>query len=420
MPSVGPPTTIAPIPAPALKAGLRARPPVTHEITEYAAGLGLTVEEAQSRNALVESFLGGDLSDWLDRQRAFYWVEETPGEWQLVIGRTRVNRRFVEKVEERIAGTSLEDLVEVRMVKHDLQDLQRIQARTVTVIDNWCLPPATSFEIDYAGNQMVLGVHSAQDFAEALDAIGISFGEGNLLVEEHRVETPQAPNTEPCEAPRRALADARAHWASHDLTRYAYHVTASSSWVGSVDVGEVLVWGDEVTETIAPDLAPGDPFYPPRFGIQYGTVERLFAVVESHPVQWMSATYDPEFGFPTSIRFNDPTWIDEEWGLSIDGFRVLESAPEPAPPRESSSEDGSLAIETRLALGDRDCRGSDRHRIGRGPIGQRLAILPGCHKHHLPVARRRPDRGRYRRRGGPGWICRPAGTAGSAMAIRRN
>ena len=352
-PSVGPPaatttTATSTLPTTALNPGLWAGPPDTHESAEYASLLGLTVDEVQRRNGLVESFLGGDLADWLDRLRAFYWVEETPDDWQLVIGRTRVNRRFVEKLEERIAGTPLEDLVEVRMVKHDFQDLQRIQARTVTVIDSWCLPPATSFEIDYVGNRMVLGVQSAQDFAEALDAIGISFGEDNLLVAEHRVEAPQAPNTEPCEAPWRALVDAQARWASHDMTRYAYHVTASSAWVGSVEVGEVLVWNDEVTEILAPDLAPGDPFYPPQFGIQYGTVERLFAIIESNPVQWMSATYDSEFGFPTSIRFNDPTWIDAGWGLQIDGFRVLASAPEPVPPRQSSREDGSLIIETRL------------------------------------------------------------------------
>jgi len=286
--------------------------------------------------------VSGEFSDWLERRGAFYWVEESSGDWALVIGRPQLNRRYEDKVEERVAGTPLDGVVQIRVVAHDRADLEKTEERIVAVIDEWCLPQATSFRIDYAANEMVVGFQSAAEFTEAAGAAGISLAVDGIAVEEHRVATAPGRQTEPCEAPLLTLAAARERWESHGLDRYSYRGTRSSAW-GYVAEVETQVWDGEVTEVVSAEQQFGDPIDAPRFGVRNGTVERLFDIVESHPVQWMKVVYDPEFGFPSSIRFNVSNAFDEGWELRVEGFRVLEA--EPIPPGGSSRTDEALAIE---------------------------------------------------------------------------
>ena len=340
------PTTTTMFPADPSEDAVWAAVPEVRDVTVYSEGLGITAEEAQHRNALVEAFFAGELSKWLDNRNGLYWVEESSEAWAVVVGRTRIPDAFIERVEQRVAGTPLEGLVEVRKVQRDLGDLRRAEDRIVELVSDWCLPRPTSLAIDYPWNQVVVGVQSVDEFVEAADGAGFSFRDfGAVAVEELPVAAPPGADTEPCEAPLRALAEARERWASLDLDRYAYRVTASSTWSGSVEVGEVLVWDGDVTEVLPPELTPGMSFYPPRFEIRYGMVERLFDIVESHPVQWMSATYDAEWGFPNLVSFDVARSIDEEWGFQVNDFRLLESVPEPAPPRASRIDDGLLEIE---------------------------------------------------------------------------
>lgn len=322
--------------------------PEVRDVAEYATGLGISKDEAQRRNALVEAFHEGALFSFLDNRSDYaYWVEETAEAWTLVVGRTRIPDALYEVVETRTAGTPIEGLVEIRELKHDLAELRRIERRIADLIYGWCLPQSTKLEIDYPRNMIVLGVQSLSGFFDVADVVWASLrGVDAVSVEELPVDDPPGANTVPCEPPLRELAEARERWASHDLDRYAYRVTASAASFGSVDVGEVMVWDGDVTEVLPPDLLPSEPFYPARFAIRYGTVERLFDIVESNPVQWMNASFDPEWGFPTAVSFDDRISVDEEWGFEVEDFRVLESPPEPQPPREDrSAAAGSLEIE---------------------------------------------------------------------------
>jgi hypothetical protein len=57
------------------------------------------------------------------------------------------------------------------------------------------------------------------------------------------------------------------------------------------------------------------------------TVEDVFSMVESllatAPEGAYRVEYDPTYGFPALVDFDDPTMDDEQWRLVADGFRPM-------------------------------------------------------------------------------------------------
>jgi hypothetical protein len=134
------------------------------------------------------------------------------------------------------------------------------------------------------------------------------------------------------------LAAARALWASQGLTRYRFRASAGSAWGGSGPY-EVYVDGDRVVE-VALGSALGSFIDLTPYLRFFGSVEYLFAVVESVPDADLTVVYDPERGYPNLIRFNDPGCADEEWGLQVESLEAFDGpmpteAPLPPPDPDS-------------------------------------------------------------------------------------
>jgi hypothetical protein len=58
------------------------------------------------------------------------------------------------------------------------------------------------------------------------------------------------------------------------------------------------------------------------------TIPALFSMTEhqlkSQSSKWLKITYDPDFGFPDLISFNDPDILDEDWSYQVVSFTKLD------------------------------------------------------------------------------------------------
>ena len=58
------------------------------------------------------------------------------------------------------------------------------------------------------------------------------------------------------------------------------------------------------------------------------TIPALFSMAEhqikSQSSKWLKVTYDPDYGFPDLISFNDPDSLDEDWSYQVISFTKLD------------------------------------------------------------------------------------------------
>jgi hypothetical protein len=58
------------------------------------------------------------------------------------------------------------------------------------------------------------------------------------------------------------------------------------------------------------------------------TIPALFSLAEqqikSQQSKWVKLDYDPDFGFPTMISFNDPDILDEDWSYQVISFTKID------------------------------------------------------------------------------------------------
>ncbi len=58
------------------------------------------------------------------------------------------------------------------------------------------------------------------------------------------------------------------------------------------------------------------------------TIPALFSMAElqskSQPSKWLKVTYDPDYGFPDMISFNDPDILDEDWSYQVISFTEID------------------------------------------------------------------------------------------------
>jgi hypothetical protein len=58
------------------------------------------------------------------------------------------------------------------------------------------------------------------------------------------------------------------------------------------------------------------------------TIPALFSFadhqIQSQPSKWLKITYDPEYGFPNLISFNDPDILDEDWSYQVISFSKID------------------------------------------------------------------------------------------------
>lgn len=54
------------------------------------------------------------------------------------------------------------------------------------------------------------------------------------------------------------------------------------------------------------------------------TIPGLFAKARASDQEGMKIVYDPTYGYPDSISFDDPEILDEDWSWSVTSFEALE------------------------------------------------------------------------------------------------
>ena len=119
------------------------------------------------------------------------------------------------------------------------------------------------------------------------------------------------------------LAEAWASWRANRPARYRFVISGGSHWA---DFGEfeVFVDGDDVAIV---EIEPPDGFNAPEVAwMMLGSIERLFAYVESRPTEALSVSYDPDLGYPTGLLYDEPGSIDEEWRIGLRGLREFGGA----------------------------------------------------------------------------------------------
>lgn len=126
------------------------------------------------------------------------------------------------------------------------------------------------------------------------------------------------------------LASAEQTWASRGISNYRIDVLAVES-VWHAQTYTLLVRGGIVVESASSCIpAPmefGDctvrDFDPLDYSVP-GLFARARGAMAGQGGDWVMVSFDPQYGFPSRIAFDNPEAVDEDWSWRVTGFEVLE------------------------------------------------------------------------------------------------
>jgi Family of unknown function (DUF6174) len=134
---------------------------------------------------------------------------------------------------------------------------------------------------------------------------------------------------------RNELAAARARWAESGIDSYEIRFRDESCFcLFGPYYGPIrnVVWSGKLRTSYYEGERRDGYWHGRRVRIATSlraTVEDVFARVERLVSTAATGTYrveyDPKFGFPVLVEFDDPAWEDEQWRLVSDGFKPLGS-----------------------------------------------------------------------------------------------
>ncbi len=117
-------------------------------------------------------------------------------------------------------------------------------------------------------------------------------------------------------------------WNAHGITHYRIEVWYWQS-VWHEHYYEIEVDGSEISHSVTcmPAPAEGNQCDLSNFDPSEYTIEGLFRtaqrVLDGEFSKWAEITYNTEFGYPESIKFDDPDAIDEETAWIVVSFEAL-------------------------------------------------------------------------------------------------
>ena len=288
--------------------------PTVRDPEWYAEVAGITVEEAERRNRMIEE---ASETHALDRFRSRgwsggIWTEETPEGWQMVVATVDLGDTE-RQVGGRWEGTELIDSVVFREVEHSANHLEHSLVPLEEMIEQWCLPPLTMAEIDLYGNRVVVGVQDVGEFVAAAEMVELDLG--TFVVVEHRVSPPPARATGCGLVDIADLEAAQDLWESHGITDYRYLVSGGSAW-GTRGYYDVTVTNGDVDSLM---------LVPPNWPSDDDTWTRDFdSMFDWAASDWEPGSLEvrvhPDWGFITSLNYDHPWMIDEEWRYRIVAF----------------------------------------------------------------------------------------------------
>jgi hypothetical protein len=126
------------------------------------------------------------------------------------------------------------------------------------------------------------------------------------------------------------LDQAEQKWTGQNITNYRLEVLVVSS-IWHVQSYQIIVKNNAVAESTArciPAPAEAGTCEVRAYTAEEYMIPGPFAQVRSHmqsqQSQWIKITYDPTYGFPSQISFDNPDIVDEDWTWRVTTFEALE------------------------------------------------------------------------------------------------
>jgi hypothetical protein len=130
--------------------------------------------------------------------------------------------------------------------------------------------------------------------------------------------------------PKSQLTRAKKIWEETGINNYRISVqVVQSIWhlqIYNLTIENGLVIGSDASCIPAP--YEGRECTIKSFDPDEFTIPALFSMAEyklkSQSSKWLKITYDPDYGFPDRISFNDPDSLDEDWSYQVISFTKLD------------------------------------------------------------------------------------------------
>ncbi|MEE8443282.1 MAG: DUF6174 domain-containing protein [Dehalococcoidia bacterium] len=130
--------------------------------------------------------------------------------------------------------------------------------------------------------------------------------------------------------PHTEVDKAEKQWRTQGITSYHLEVRVVNS-IWHVQSHQLNVRDSEVVDTTAycyPTPTEGNQCEVEEFNAEDFTVEGLFSQarsqIQNQEERWRQIDFDPTYGFPNFIWFDDPDVYDDDGGWIVGTFQVLE------------------------------------------------------------------------------------------------
>ena len=125
------------------------------------------------------------------------------------------------------------------------------------------------------------------------------------------------------------LDQAEQKWTGQNITSYRMEVLVVSS-IWHAQSHQIIVQNNAVAESTArciPAPMEAGTCEERAYTAEEYTIPGLFAQarsqIQGQQIQWIKITYDPTYGFPDQISFDNPNIIDEDWTWRVMTFEAL-------------------------------------------------------------------------------------------------
>ena len=125
------------------------------------------------------------------------------------------------------------------------------------------------------------------------------------------------------------IDQAEQQWTGQNITDYHIEVLVVES-IWHAQTHQIMVQNNAVVEATAsciPAPMEAGECEVRAFTAEEYTIPGLFAQVRVHlksqQAQWIEITYEPTYGFPSQITFDNPNLVDEDWTWRVTSFETL-------------------------------------------------------------------------------------------------
>ncbi|HEX3049428.1 MAG TPA: DUF6174 domain-containing protein [Aggregatilineaceae bacterium] len=124
------------------------------------------------------------------------------------------------------------------------------------------------------------------------------------------------------------LDEAETQWQAAGISSYTISVTDASFWsvqTNTITVEDGVIIDQSATCINSPMQQDGacqpKPFDPAAYTVS-GLFEHARSSAAIDEGLYTTITFDPEFHFPSSIGFDNPEILDEQWIITVESFEV--------------------------------------------------------------------------------------------------